>query len=101
MKTIIIGKLTEVGSVDVKDNYSAQRITVLVQEFDQTSGDKRDPQVFQGTIFNKKIKELQATDLVGKRVKMTSYLKSLMSSKDGKYFYNIALNVNDLTELDD
>ena len=66
MKTILIGKVAEVKAIETKDNYSSQRITIVVQEFDQATGEAKDPQVFPVTIFNKKIKELAPEQYQGK-----------------------------------
>jgi hypothetical protein len=100
MKTILIGKVTEVKAIETKDSYSSQRITILVQEFDQSTGEAKDPQIFPVTIFNKKIKELAAEQYQGKRVKATCWLRSLTSIKDDKTFYNIVLNCTNIELFD-
>lgn len=95
-KTTIIGVLTEVDQIQTKDNYSSQEARILVQEYDNETGKPRDPQVFPVTFFNKKIKECNPSAMVDKRVKCTAYLKSIMREKEGKTFFNVLLNGNNL-----
>lgn len=96
MKTFIVGTLSKVEPVEVKSNYKQQRIEISIQEFDSQTGQPKELQVFPATIFNKKIDELKAEQYQGLRVKADCFLKSLKSEKDGRTFYNIALNVNKL-----
>jgi hypothetical protein len=98
-KTIIIGVVTEFDQVITKDTYSSQQFRVLVTEFNQETGEKRPDQVFPITIFNKKIKELQIERFKNKRVKAEAFLKSQMSEKDGKVFFNLLLNAHKVEEL--
>ena len=100
MKTISIGKVCDVKEIEQKNDYSSQRLNILVQEFDQSTGEKKDAQIFPVTIFNKKIKEISAKDYEGKRVKATCWLRSLTSTKEDKIFYNIALNCTNIELFD-
>ncbi len=92
MQTFIIGELTEVLPVEVKDNYKSQKITIIVKEFDRNTGEPKAHEVFQATIFNKQIDAINAKNMEGKRVRATMYLRSLTNEKEGKTFYNLALN---------
>ena len=96
MKTTIIGNLSKVEPVETKETYSQQKIEITVQEYDQTNGTAYPPQVFPITIFNKKIAELKAENLLAQRVRATCWLKSLKNEKDDKVFYNVALNATSL-----
>jgi len=92
MNTILVGKMTDVQEIEVKNNHSQQRCNIFIQEFDQATGEKKDPQIFPVMFFNKKIKECNPKDFEGKKVRVKCWLRSLVSSKDNKTFYNIALN---------
>lgn len=96
MKTLIVGKLVKVFPNEVKANYTSQKIEIHVLEFDSLTGEMKKPEIYQSTIFNKKIAELDAVSKLGFRVAATCYLKSLESEKDGTTFYNIALNTVNL-----
>jgi len=99
MKTIIIGQLTEVMPVEDKGSYKSQRITLVVQEYDRTTGEPLKREVFQPVIFNKLIDSINAKALVDKRVKATCWLRSLESTKEDKTFHNVALNCSDLEAI--
>lgn len=92
MQTFIVGELTEVMPVEVKDNYKSQKITIIVKEFDRNTGEPKAHEVFPATIFNKQIDAINAKSMEGKRVRATMYLRSLTNEKDNKTFYNLALN---------
>ena len=92
MKTILIGKLIDVQEIEVKNNHSQQRCNIFIQEFDPSTGEKKDPQIFPVMFFNKKIKECNPKEFEGKKVKVTCWLRSLASTKEDKTYYNIALN---------
>jgi len=96
MKTILVGKLIDVQEIEVKNNHSQQRANIFIQEFDHSTGEKKDPQIFPFMIFNKKIKECDAKSFEGKKVKVTCWLRSLASTKEDKTFYNIALNATSI-----
>lgn len=91
-KTTIIGVITEVDSIETKENYSSQQARVLVQEFDQETGKPRDPQVFPVTFFNKKIKECNPVAFKDKKVRVTAFLKSVKKDTDKGVFFNVLLN---------
>ena len=100
MKTILIGKVIDVKEIETKDSYSSQSFSILIQEFNQETGEKKDPQNFPVKVFNKKIKEISAKDYEGKRVKATCWLRSLTSIKEDKIFHNIALNCTNIELFD-
>ena len=54
MKTILIGQVTNVKEIETKESYSSQSFNVLVQEYNQATGEKKDPQIFPVKVFNKK-----------------------------------------------
>jgi len=98
-QTFITGKLTLVEPVETKESYSSQRIEVTVLEFDSTTGQPKEPQVFPLIIFNKKITELAASTKVGQQVMVKAYLRSIKSEKETKTFYNVGLNVAELKTI--
>jgi hypothetical protein len=100
MQTILIGKLTDVGPVEQKTNHQQQRALVHIQEFDRGTGEKKEPQIFPVMFFNKNIAKCNAFELQGRHVKATCWLRSLQSSKDGRMYYNIALNVTNLEMIE-
>lgn len=99
MKTLIIGNLTKVEEIKTKDTYSSQNIEITVQEYDTSTGTAKEPQVFPITIFNKKIAELKAPEHLGKNVHASCWLKSLKNDKEGRTFYNVALNCTSLKQV--
>ena len=99
MKTTLIGKVQNVSEITTKENYSAQNFEVVVQDFDQGTGEPKPEQVFPVTIFNKKIAELRTQEFIGKRVAVTCWLRSIKNDKTEKTFYNIALNATAIKEV--
>lgn len=91
-KTTIIGVITEVDSIETKENYSSQQARILVQEYDSESGKPREPQVFPVTFFNKKIKECGPAQYLNKKVRCTAFLKSVRKDTDKGVFFNVLLN---------
>ena len=96
MKTILIGKVTDIKEIEKKESYSSQSFHILVQEYNQATGEKKDPQIFPVKVFNKKIQELEVKQYEGKIVKATCWLRSLTSVKESGVFFNIALNCTDI-----
>ena len=98
MKTIIVGKLTNIEPIQDKGSYKSQRIRIEVQEYDSTTGEPKKHEIFEPVIFNKMIDSINALNFKDKRVRATCWLRSLESSKDEKTFYNIALNCSEIKE---
>lgn len=98
MQTFITGKLALVGEIETKPNYSSQRLEILVREFNPDNGEFKGGQTFPITIFNKKIGEINAKELVGKHVVAKCYIKSLQSVKEGTTYNNLALNAVSVKE---
>ena len=98
MKLNIAGKLTNVSEVIVKDSYKFQAIQITQSGFNQVTGEPIPPEVYEATIFNKKIDELQAHFLAGKQVIATCWTKSIPKEHNGTTFYNISLNCSALHE---
>ena len=92
MKVLVIGKLTNVSPVEIKDSYKFQTIQITQLGFDPNTGEPREPEVYEATIFNKKVDELAAEDLIDKPVIATCWTRSIAKEHNGKTFYNIALN---------
>lgn len=99
MKLSIIGELVHVGQVQDKKDYMFQEIRIKQQLFNPKTGEPEKPEIYSATIFNKKIDELRANNLAGKKVAATCWTRSVEKEHNGDKFYNIALNCSDLIEL--
>lgn len=98
MRTIIIGTLTEAMPVITEATYKKQQITIIVQEYDRTTGEPLKREIFQPIIFNKHIDSCKAKDFVGKRVLATCWVRSYEVTKEDKTFYNLNLNCSEIKE---
>lgn len=98
MKTVLIGTLTEVYPVEVKDTYKSQKVTIVVQEYDRDTGEPKKREIFQPVLFNKHVDSANAKTLEGKRVRATCWLRSYETEKESKTFYNLALNCSEIKE---
>ncbi|MES2287238.1 MAG: hypothetical protein V4547_16220 [Bacteroidota bacterium] len=98
MKTVITGVISKIDDEQVKPNYRLRNIEITVKNFDRETGAAISEEVFPMSVFNKKIDELKPLLKIDARVKVTAYLKSLKNEKDGKTFYNIAVNVSDMSD---
>lgn len=99
MKLQIVGKLSQVGEVQIKENYKFQEIQVSVIEYDRESGDPLPAEIYPALIFNKNIDKLSAKDFAGKMVHTTCWTRSIAKEHDGRTFYNLVLNCSDIKEV--
>lgn len=99
MKLNIVGKLTQVFEVVNKETYSYQVIQITQTGYNQQTGEPLEPEVYEATIFNKKIKEINALQFAGKKVLATCWTRSTAKEHNGQTFYNINLNCSDIKEV--
>ena len=98
MKVNVIGKLTFVSEVQVKETYKFQEIQITQSSYDSTTGEPKEPEIYQATIFNKKVDELKAHVFEGFQVVATCWTRSVAKEHNNKKFYNIALNCSAIKE---
>ena len=96
MKVLLTGKIINVGEVEQKDKFKSQRIRLEVLQFDSKTGEKKTSQFFDISLFNNKIEEFKADNFKGQFVSVGCYLRSLPSEHEGKTYYNIVLNGNNI-----
>lgn len=94
----MIGVISKIEDEKVQPNYRLRNIEITVKNFDRETGQPVSEEIFPMSVFNKKIDEFKPLLKIDARVKITAYLKSLKNEKDGKTFYNIALNVSDMSD---
>lgn len=99
MKLNIVGSLSNVSAVVEKESYKFQSIQITQSSFNDQTGEPKEPEVYEAAIFNKKIDELQAHLLTGKRVAATCWTRSVPKERNGNIFYNISLNCSALKEV--
>lgn len=94
MKTILIGNISEISPIEDKKDYTLQNFKLRVQQYDQLTGEPREPVIFPIAAFNKKVKECNVSDFLNKRVKCECFVGSVKRTHEGKEFYNVVLNLN-------
>lgn len=99
MKLQVIGVLKEVTPVETKESYKFQHIRISQIGYNQETGEALPEEVYEATIFNKKVEELNVDSYIGKRVLATCWTRSLPREHAGKTFYNLALNCSDIKEV--
>lgn len=98
MKMNVIGRLTKVSEVEVKETYKFQNIQITQSGYDQNTGEPKQPEIYEATIFNKKVDEIKAADFLNKQVVATCWTRSIPKEYNGSTFYNIALNCSAIKE---
>lgn len=96
MKLLITGVLLAAQEPVVKDSFKVQNAQIEVVNYDSNSGEEVSREIYDFAIFNKKVDELKATMLVGKKVRATCWTKSIAKEVNGKTYYNIVLNASAL-----
>lgn len=99
MKLPIVGVVKHVSPVQDKESYRFQLIHFSIIEFDRETGEAKNEEVYEATIFNKNIESLSAEEYVGKRVQATCWTKSLPRESASGTFYNIVLNCSAIKEV--
>lgn len=98
MKLNVVGKLTAVSPIETKETYKFQTIQITQSGYDPTTGEPKQPEIYEATIFNKKVDELKAEQFAGKQVVATCWTRSIEKEYNDRKFYNIALNCSAIKE---
>jgi hypothetical protein len=94
MKLILSGVIEKVSPIREQGDFKLQNVQMKVDNFDSQSGELISSEIYEFAVFNKKIAELKADQLVGKKCRAVTWTKSIGRESNGNTFYNIVLNAS-------
>lgn len=99
MRLVIKAILKDVEEIVLKENLRFQYILLEKPIYDQFEGQLMRTDYFPATLFNDKIDNIDAINLLGKKVECVCYLNSQEVKKDDRTFHNLRLKVTEMKEL--